>query len=68
MSDFDHYRLVNETVSSENQWAPIAAPASCQPIDYMTLLLDSVDSANSAEVEFMRNRTIVIFGDSVDRE
>lgn len=60
---------VNLTVASENMWEPIGAPRSCQPIDYLSLLWNANNNdVHVAETDFMRNRTIVLLGDSVDRE
>lgn len=60
---------VNLTTASENQWEPINAPSSCQPVDYLSLLYNAnMNDVHPAETDFMRNRTIVLLGDSVDRE
>ncbi|KAK4053146.1 hypothetical protein OIV83_001881 [Microbotryomycetes sp. JL201] len=60
---------VNLTYPAENRWQPINAPKSCQPIDFVSLLYDAnVNGHHIIETDFMRNRTIVLFGDSVDRD
>ncbi|GAA5865960.1 hypothetical protein JCM8547_002897 [Rhodosporidiobolus lusitaniae] len=69
---YDQYGVlnVNLNVPSENVWQPIAAPPECQPIDFMSKLygIQMGYQTNMSELEFMRDRTIVIFGDSVDRD
>lgn len=57
--------LVNETSLADNRWEPIDAPANCQPVDYMRILREN---KAAPELQFARNRTIVLLGDSVDRE
>lgn len=67
--------LVNPDIAAENRWAPIAAPATCQPVDFVSLLLGLRDVNDDAGgmgtvppvLEFARNRTIAVLGDSVDR-
>jgi hypothetical protein len=60
---------VNLTVPGENMWQPIAAPPDCQPVDYLSLLhRANTNDETLPELNFLQNRTIVIFGDSVDRE
>ncbi|GAA5908559.1 hypothetical protein JCM8208_002665 [Rhodotorula glutinis] len=48
---------------SANFWEP--ALSQCTPRDYMTALVSSRDDA--PELEFLRGRVVVFFGDSVDR-
>ena len=61
--------IANWTEPSMNRWSPVAAPASCQPVDWLALLRSSqVDGSWYPQLEWARNRTIAIFGDSVDRE
>ncbi|KAK4058595.1 hypothetical protein OIO90_000039 [Microbotryomycetes sp. JL221] len=60
---------VNLTYPAENKWQPINAPRSCEPTDFVSLLYDAnVNGHHTVETDFMRNRTIVLFGDSVDRD
>lgn len=60
---------VSAEVASENVWQPVAAPAGCEPVDYMSLIQRAVASGQVAdELEFTRGKTIAIVGDSVDRE
>ncbi|GAA6059413.1 hypothetical protein JCM10212_003645 [Sporobolomyces blumeae] len=60
---------VNTSEPSENVWRPLTTAPECQPVDYMTLLRQaSVGEPVSPLIEFARDRTIVLFGDSVDRE
>lgn len=56
--------LVNEGSFAGNRWEPIDAP-ECQPVDYMHMMREK---KGAPELEFARNRTIVLLGDSVDRE
>lgn len=68
---YEHHGVlnVNLTMPAENRWEPIGAPRSCQPIDYVTLLWNANrNDMHVAETDFLRNRTIVLLGDSVDRE
>ncbi|GAA6027093.1 hypothetical protein JCM8097_006106 [Rhodosporidiobolus ruineniae] len=69
---YDQYGVlnVNTSVPSENMWQPIAAPDDCQPVDFLSLLYraQSGDASVLSDLEFARNRTVVIFGDSVDRD
>ncbi|GAA5917729.1 hypothetical protein JCM6882_009364 [Rhodosporidiobolus microsporus] len=46
-----------------NAWEP--ALSTCRPIDYLSSLLAS--GPRRPELDFLRNRTVVLFGDSVDR-
>ncbi|GAA5947445.1 hypothetical protein JCM3765_001680 [Sporobolomyces pararoseus] len=60
---------VNTTVPSENFWQPLSASPDCQPIDYMTLLRKAtVENNVSPIIKFVQNRTIVLYGDSIDRD
>ncbi|GAA6001062.1 hypothetical protein JCM10207_007395 [Rhodosporidiobolus poonsookiae] len=60
---------VNSEVATENMWEPIAAPDDCQPINFMELLRQAqYEHADVKELDFVRNRTIAILGDSVDRD
>lgn len=51
-------------------WQPIAAPDSCEPVDYTSQIreLQSGTGVEHPDLESLRNRTVLIFGDSVDRE
>ncbi|GAA5842728.1 hypothetical protein JCM11251_002334 [Rhodosporidiobolus azoricus] len=61
---------VNTSVPTENMWQPIAATEDCQPVNFVELLRRAQTEAagDVPELDFLRNRTIVIFGDSVDRD
>ncbi|GAA6048912.1 hypothetical protein JCM3770_007115 [Rhodotorula araucariae] len=60
---------VNLNVPSENMWEPLGASDDCQPVDFLSLVRRAQqDSDASPNIDFVRNRTIVIFGDSVDRD
>ncbi|GAA5896754.1 hypothetical protein JCM6882_005027 [Rhodosporidiobolus microsporus] len=61
---------VNTSVPTENMWQPIAAPEDCQPVNFVELLrrVQTEHEPGVTELDFLRNRTIVIFGDSVDRD
>lgn len=59
---------MNLTVPHENMWQPVAAPESCQPVDFLSLLYAGGTQTLDPQLDFAHNRTIVIFGDSVDRE
>ncbi|BGP38093.1 hypothetical protein JCM10449v2_002020 [Rhodotorula kratochvilovae] len=60
---------VNLNVPSENMWEPIDAPEDCQPVDFLSLIRQAQHSNEDfPELDFVRNRTVVIFGDSVDRD
>lgn len=63
-------RLVNTSVPSLNMWQPIGAPESCEPVDYTTQLLEMQVGLKTTNptLDSLRNRTVLIFGDSVDRE
>lgn len=39
--------------------------STCQPVDYTSMILERTDSQ---ELDFVRDRIIVLFGDSIDRE
>ncbi|KAL8280436.1 hypothetical protein RQP46_007084 [Phenoliferia psychrophenolica] len=62
--------LVNTSVPNQNMWQPIGVPDSCQPVDYATQLLDMqlANGISHPTLESLRNRTVLIFGDSVDRD
>ncbi|GAA5863720.1 hypothetical protein JCM8547_003700 [Rhodosporidiobolus lusitaniae] len=63
---------VDTAVPSLNAWQPLFAPPSCQPVDYMSALQsfqrNQATSNETVDIEFLRGRTVAIFGDSVDRE
>ncbi|KAM0751853.1 hypothetical protein T439DRAFT_325043 [Meredithblackwellia eburnea MCA 4105] len=61
--------MVDRDISSNNRWAPLNAPPSCQPIDFNTQIwkLQGGEIKINADLEHLKNRTVVIFGDSVDR-
>ncbi|KDE08076.1 hypothetical protein MVLG_01776 [Microbotryum lychnidis-dioicae p1A1 Lamole] len=72
---YDEYGILNVStnVAAENVWQPIAPRESCQPIDYMLLFREAIESgetsdAVSDDLAFAVNRTVVIYGDSVDRD
>ncbi|KAM0751854.1 hypothetical protein T439DRAFT_220717 [Meredithblackwellia eburnea MCA 4105] len=62
--------LVNTSVPYENKWSPISAPASCQPVDYASQIwmYQGGEMDLTKDLEHLRNKTVVIFGDSVDRD
>ncbi|KAK4704045.1 hypothetical protein P7C70_g2167, partial [Phenoliferia sp. Uapishka_3] len=61
--------ITNWTEPSENKWSPIAAPASCQPIDWLAMLrISEKDGTHYPQLDWASNRTVAIFGDSVDRD
>lgn len=50
-------------------WQPIAATDDCVPVDFLSLLRRAqVDRETVPELDFARNRLIVIYGDSIDRD
>lgn len=55
-----------------NRWIPFNAPPSCHPVDYVTAIRAVQDNQGTAEqnelLDFARNRTVVLLGDSVDRD
>jgi hypothetical protein len=56
---------VNTLIASQNRWVPLDTTSSFQPVDYMEM----ISTRNqSLELDFLRDRTIVLFGDSIDRE
>lgn len=57
--------LVNPSVPSENRWQPISSNPACQPEDLITPLANPL--ADPAALAYLTNKTIVVFGDSVDR-
>ncbi|GAA5931542.1 uncharacterized protein JCM15063_001497 [Sporobolomyces koalae] len=60
---------VNTSEPSGNAWQPLGAGPDCQPVDYMSELRQViVEGKTSPVIDFVRNRTIVLFGDSVDRD
>ena len=62
--------LNTSAVPAENAWVPIAAPPGCAPVDYMTRIQDVVNGTvhGDESLEFLRGKTILLIGDSVDRE
>lgn len=63
---------VSTSVPSANVWQPILAGEDCEPVDYMSLLRDAKGSGKDKVVdpklEFARGKTILLVGDSIDRE
>lgn len=57
--------LLNTTSHSANRWKPFRTEPACQPTNFMDLLHSH---PASAELDFLRDRTIVLMGDSVDRD
>lgn len=57
--------LVNSTSFAGNRWKPYRTEASCQPMNYMHLMHDFEQHDS---LEFVRDKTIVLMGDSVDRD
>lgn len=57
-------------IASENAWLPIDAPPGCEPVDYMSSIQDLVNGTTTSDesLEFLRGKTILIIGDSVDRK
>ncbi|KAM0754850.1 hypothetical protein T439DRAFT_321902 [Meredithblackwellia eburnea MCA 4105] len=61
--------ITNWTEPSENRWAPIAAPAACQPVDWISLIRSAqLEGTWYPQLDWAKNRTIAIFGDSIDRD
>lgn len=59
---------VSRSTPSENVWQPIAASEDCQPVNYLDLLANMGSSPMiDARLEFLRSRTLVLYGDSIDR-
>ena len=54
---------VNLTTANDNRWVPVGAPTSCEATDWIDLA-----KRGDPKADFLRNRAIVLFGDSVDRE
>lgn len=48
-----------------NRWEPLDVDSPCRPIDYTSMIRGR---SSSHVVDFAINRTIVLFGDSIDRE
>ncbi|GAA5821019.1 hypothetical protein JCM11251_001923 [Rhodosporidiobolus azoricus] len=46
-----------------NAWEP--SLSTCRPVDYLSMMLER--GPRRKELDFLRNRTVVLFGDSVDR-
>ena len=61
--------FVNTTVREENKWVPVGAPASCDhTTNFLAKLFNTqIDGTYDPDIEFARNKTIVMLGDSVDR-
>lgn len=60
---------VNTTEPTGNFWEAIGRDDCQRPVDYMELIRQvQADDIVDPAIEFMRNRTIVIYGDSVDRD
>lgn len=56
--------LVNTSSAAGNRWEPVSAPAECTPLDFLTALV----TPNEVDIEFARGKTMLVFGDSVDRD
>lgn len=48
-----------------NRFVALNVEPSCQPMNYMDLLHDG---GEPVELEWLRGKTVVLYGDSVDRE
>ncbi len=57
--------LVNATSYPDNRWKPFRTEAACQPTNWMNLLHSY---PQHPELDFIRGRTILLMGDSVDRD
>lgn len=53
------------SVPKENRWQLIDHSARCEPTDWLTMI---TARDLSTQLNFLWNRTIVLFGDSVDRD
>lgn len=56
--------------SAEVGWVPVDPNAACQPVDFLEKIRQVVDGEveDDPDLDFVRGRTILIIGDSVDRE
>ncbi|GAA6006474.1 hypothetical protein JCM11491_004975 [Sporobolomyces phaffii] len=60
---------VNTSQPSDNYWQPLSASPDCQPVDYMSLLYTAATRGTiSPQIKFAQGRTVVLLGDSVDRD
>lgn len=67
--------FVNSTSGPENRWQPISVSPECQPLDLITAtMIQSLGTDEGAQknaevdLEFAKNKTILLLGDSVDRD
>lgn len=69
---YHQFGLLNVSLStpSENVWQPIAAAEDCQPTNYLEMLAQQHPSlpSKNPHLEFLRGRTILVYGDSIDRD
>lgn len=56
--------LVNTTDAASNRWQPFSSSPRCQPLDFLSALNSSTPLV---DLEFARNKTILLYGDSIDR-
>lgn len=59
---------VNTTHNASNRWEAVSAAPRCAPVDYLTALRSmSLAEPTTVDLEFARDRTLILLGDSVDR-
>lgn len=57
---------VNTSVPAENRWEPFDS-SKCTPEDYLSAIVSPASSV-PVNLDFARNKTILLIGDSVDRD
>ncbi|GAA5834732.1 hypothetical protein JCM3766R1_003221 [Sporobolomyces carnicolor] len=68
---YEQHGVLNVNLSDPgaNAWRPFTASPACQPVDYMNLLHKATVKNDVADaIKFVENRTIVLYGDSIDRD
>jgi hypothetical protein len=57
--------FVNTSIARLNYWEPVDPDPACYPVDYLDMIREQ---SESEELSFVKDRLVVLFGDSVDRE
>ena len=68
---YAEYGVLNVSLETprENVWQPVAAEPECQPTNWVEMIAQAERSrANDPRLDHLRHRTVVVYGDSIDRD
>ncbi|KWU46546.1 hypothetical protein RHOSPDRAFT_32003 [Rhodotorula sp. JG-1b] len=68
---YAEYGVLNVSLETprENVWQPVAAEPECQPTNWVEMIAQAErNRANDPRLDHLRHRTVVVYGDSIDRD